>query len=166
MCAALQGRMRQLREERMKRMKMESFFGWILLLKQSSKLANLKVPLTLEHAWKQSRWRGQRQQIQPCLSSSAFPFCVLSTGIFFPFQKGLLCFSGLCLGLQIVAFVNNVHKEGLLNSCWVIFVLHFAPSVNTGTTPTPFPDEPNLAVKAENVTQLHPIFRTCNEEKM
>lgn len=141
-------------------------FGWIVFLKQSSKLANIKVPLTLEHAWKQTRWRGQRQQIQPCLSSSAFPFCVFFTGIFFPFQKGLLCFSGLCLGLQIVAFVNNVHKEGLLNSCWVIFVLHFAPSVNTGTTPTPFPDEPNLAVKAENVTQLHPIFRTCNEENM
>lgn len=34
------------------------------------------------------------------------------------------------------------------------------------TTPTPFPDKPNLAVKAENVTQLHPIFRTYNEEKM
>lgn len=34
------------------------------------------------------------------------------------------------------------------------------------TTPTPFPDKPDLAVKAENFTRSHPIFRTCNEEKM
>ena len=47
-----------------------------------------------------------------------------------------------------------------------IFVLHFAPSVHMRTTPTPFPDKPNLAVKAENISQWHPIFRTCNEDKM
>lgn len=34
------------------------------------------------------------------------------------------------------------------------------------TTPTPFPDKPNLAVKAESVSQLHPIFRAYNGEKM
>lgn len=94
-----------------------------------------------------------------------FLLCILYWHSFLS-QKGLLSFPRLCLELQIVAFVNNVHKERLLNACWVIFVLHFAPSVHMRTTPTPFPDKPKLAVKAENVSQLHPIFRTCNEEKM
>lgn len=165
-CVALQGKIRQLQDETRK----EGWGGW----KQRAVLMNWRGLLTwlnLRSYWQLNMLEdsadeeGRDSEFSLACLPSFPPLCSLYWHIS-PFQKGLLSFLRLCLELQIVAFVNNVHKEGLLNSCWVIFVLHFAPSVNTGTTPTPFPDEPNLAVKAENVSQLHPIFRTCNEEKM
>lgn len=149
----------------MKWMKMESFLGELYYWSSLLTWLTLKSHQHLSMHGKVPMKRAEISNSTLSVFIHFPPLCTLCWHIF-PFQKGLLSFLGLCLGLQIVAFVNNVHKERLLNSCWVIFVLHFAPSVNTGTTPTPFPDEPNLAVKAENVTQLHPIFRTCNEEKM